>query len=189
MEISRTLIAQSSVDVEMVIRESLIKAIALIVDKAILTGTGSSNQPSGIDNITGLSTTTYATSIANADLDDIIAVESALDEASAPDANRAWVVAPNVRAKYRTVPIGTGGVPSWYRGMLLDSPAFVTKQCPAGEAYFASWREAFCALWDSITISVNPFSLDTQGLVRVVASQFADVGFAHGGSFAKLEMA
>ena len=189
VEISNTLISQSSVDVEMVIRESLVKAIALIVDKAILTGTGSSNQPSGIDSIASLSTTSYSTSIANATLGDIIAVETALDTANAPDMNRAWICAPNVRAKYRTVPIGTGGVPSWYMGMLLDSPAHVTNQAPAGEAYYASWKECFCALWDAISVQVNPFSLDTQGLTRVVASQFVDVGFAHGGSFAKLEMA
>ena len=31
--------------------------------------------------------------------------------------------------------------------------------------------------------------LDTSGLVRVVVSQFADVGFAHSGSFAKLAQA
>ena len=96
VEISNTLIAQSSVDVEMVIRESLVKAVALIVDKAILTGTGS-NQPSGIDSISGLSTTTYTTGISNATLANIIAVETALDTANAPDMNRAWVVAPDVR--------------------------------------------------------------------------------------------
>ena len=189
VEISNTLIAQSSVDVEMVIRESLVKAIALIVDKAILTGSGTSNQPSGIDNIPSLSTTTYATSISNATLANIIAVETALDTENAPDMNRAWVVAPNVRAKYRTVPIGTGGMPAYYMGMLLDSPAYVTNQAPTGEAYYGSWKECFCAMWDAIQVQINPFSLDTSGLTRVVASQFADVGFAHGGSFSKLEMA
>ena len=189
VEISNTLIAQSSVDVEMVIRESLVKAIALIVDKAILTGSGTSNQPSGIDNIPSLSTTTYATALSNATLANIIAVETALDTANAPDMNRAFVAAPDVRAKYRTVPIGTGGVPAWYMGMLLDSPAYVTNQAPSGELYYGSWKEAYCGLWDAITIQVNPYSLDTSGLTRVVASQFADVAFAHGGSFAKLEMA
>ena len=37
-EVSRTLIAQSSVDVEDVVRNILMKAVALVVDKAILTG-------------------------------------------------------------------------------------------------------------------------------------------------------
>ena len=40
-----------------------------------------------------------------------------------------------------------------------------------------------------IEILVNPFSGDTTGLVRITAWQMADVGFAHGASFAKLKQA
>ena len=102
---------------------------------------------------------------------------------------RAWVVAPNVRAHFRTAPIGTGGIPAWYMSRLMDSDAYVTKQVPDGEAYFAAWKECFLALWDTIEVLVNPFSGDTTGLVRITAWQMADIGFAHGASFAKLEMA
>ena len=115
-EVSRTLIAQSSVDVEMIVRNLLMKSVALVVDKAILTGSGGSGQPSGIDSITGLSETTYATAITNATLANIVAVEKALDDGNAPDMGRAWVVAPDVRAHYRVTPIGTGGIPCWYHG-------------------------------------------------------------------------
>ena len=48
----------------------------------------------------------------------------------------------------------------------MDSPAYVTKQVPDGEAYFAAWKECFLALWDTIEVLVNPFSGDTTGLVR-----------------------
>ena len=188
-EVSRTLIAQSSVDVEDVVRNILMKSVALVVDKAILTGSGSSGQPEGIDSISGLSTTTYATAITNATIANVVAVEQALDDGHAPDLGRAWVVAPNVRAHFRTAPIGTGGIPAWYMSRLMDSDAYVTKQVPDGEAYFAAWKECFLALWDTIEVLVNPFSGDTTGLVRITAWQMADIGFAHGASFAKLEMA
>ena len=188
-EVSRTLIAQSSVDVEDVVRSILMKAVALVVDKAILTGSGASGEPSGIDEISGLSTTTYATAITNATIANVVAVEQALDDGNAPDMGRAWVAAPNVRAHFRTTPIGTGGIPAWYMGRLMDSDAYVTKQVPDGEAYFGAWREAYLALWDTIEVLVNPFSGDTTGLVRITAWQMADIGFAHSASFAKLEMA
>ena len=188
-EVSRTLIAQSSVDVEDVVRNILMKSVALVVDKAILTGSGASGEPSGIDEISGLSTTTYATNLSNATIANVVAVEQALDDGNAPDMGRAWVVAPNVRAHFRTAPIGTGGIPAWYMSRLMDSGAFVTKQVPAGEAYFAAWKECFLALWDTIEVLVNPFSGDTTGLVRITAWQMADIGFAHGDSFAKLAMA
>ena len=188
-EVSRTLIAQSALDVEDVVRSILMKAVALVVDKAILTGSGASGEPSGIDEISGLSTTTYATAITNATIANVVAVEQALDDGNAPDMGRAWVVAPNVRAHFRTTPIGTGGIPAWYMGRLMDSDAYVTKQVPDGEAYFGAWREAYLALWDTIEVLVNPFSGDTTGLVRITAFQMCDIGFAHGASFAKLEMA
>ena len=188
-EVSRTLIAQSSVDVEMIVRNLLMKSVALVVDKAILTGTGTNGQPSGIDSISGLSETTYATAITNATLANIVAVEKALDDGHAPDMGRFWVVAPDVRAHYRVTPIGTGGIPAWYMGNLLDSPGYVSKQVADGEAYFAAFAECFLALWDSIEILVNPFSGDTTGLVRITAWQNVDVGFAHGASFAKLKQA
>ena len=188
-EVSRTLIAQSSVDVEDVVRNILMKSCGLVVDKAILTGSGASGEPSGVDEISGLSTTTYATAITNATIANVVAVEQALDDGNAPDMGRAWVVAPNVRAHFRTAPIGTGGIPAWYMSRLMDSPAYVTKQVPDGEAYFGAWAEAYLALWDTIEVLVNPFSGDTTGLVRITAWQMADIGFAHGASFAKLEMA
>ena len=188
-EVSRTLIAQSSVDVEMIVRNLLMKSVALVVDKAILTGTNADGQPSGVDQIASLATTTYATAITNATLSNIVAVEKALDDGNAPDLGRVWIVAPDVRAHYRVTPIGTGGIPCWYMGMLLDSPGYVSKQVADGEAYFAAWSECFLALWDSIEILVNPFSGDTTGTVRVTAWQMADVGISHGKSFAKLSQA
>ena len=188
-EVSRTLIAQSSVDVEDVVRNILMKAVALVVDKAILTGSGSSGQPAGVDEISGLDITTYATALTNASIANVVSVEQALDDGNAPDMGRAWVCSPDVRAHFRTAPIGTGGIPAWYMGRLMDSPAYVSKQVPDGEGYFAAWSEAYLALWDTIEVLVNPFSGDTTGLVRITAWQMADIGFAHGASFAKLEMA
>ena len=68
------------------------KAVALVVDKAILTGSGSGGQPEGIDEISGLDITTYATSLSNASIANVVAVEQALDDGNAPDMGRAWVV-------------------------------------------------------------------------------------------------
>ena len=188
-EVSRTLIAQSSVDVEDVVRNILMKAVALVVDKAILTGSGASGEPSGIDEISGLSTTTYATAITNATIANVVAVEQALDDGNAPDMGRAWVVAPNVRAHFRTAPIGTGGIPAWYMSRLMDSPAYVTKQVPDGEAYFAAWKECFLGLWNSVEVLINPFSGDSTGQIRITCWQMLDLGFSHSDSFAKLEKA
>lgn len=192
-EISRTLIAQASVDVERVIRNSLMKGIALVVDKAILTGSGSGDEPAGIDAISGLNVVNYGasaddipTALAKATVANLTAVENHLDENNADEMGRAWVVSPNIRQHYRAVPIGTGGIPSWFMGRLLDEMAYVTNQAASGEAYFGAWMDCYVGLWDAIELLVNPFSGDTAGRVRITGWQMAGFGFGHGVSFAKL---
>ena len=189
-EISRTLIAQSSIDTESVVRMLLMKEVGLALDKAILTGTGSNDQPSGVDQITSLSTTTYATAIANATLANMVALETALDSANAPEMGRAFVMAPNVRAQYRQVAsVGAGGMPAYYDGKLLDMPAFVSKQAADGECYFGAWSEALVGIWEDMEFIINPYSGDTTGTVRITVWTMADLNFLHGGSFSKLKIA
>ena len=192
-EVSRTLIAQSSADVEAIVRRALMKGVAVVVDKGILTGTGTSNEPSGVDSISslaeveyGLAADTAAAALAKADIDDLTAMEASLDTANAGMDRRAFIVAPNVRQHYRTQPIVTGAQPAWYNQRLLDEPAYVTNQVSAGEAYFGNWSDCYVGVWDAIEVLVNPYSGDTTGLVRITAWQMADVGFGHGGSFVKL---
>ena len=192
-EVSRTLIAQGSVDVEMVVRNSLMKGVALVVDKAILTGTGQGNQPGGVDSISGLNTVEYGavaddlpTALAKATIENLTAVENHLDENNVMEMDRAWVVAPNIRQHFRTVPIATGGIPAWYMGRLLDEMAYVTNQAPSGTAYFGAWKDIYCGMWGGIEILVNPFSGDTAGRIRITAWQMADIGIGHEESVAKL---
>ena len=130
-EVSRTLIAQSALDVEDVVRSILMKAVALVVDKAILTGSGASGEPSGIDEISGLSTTTYATAITNATIANVVAVEQALDDGNAPDMGRAWVVAPNVRAHFQdSTRLAPVEFPHGICHGLWIAAHYVTKQVP-----------------------------------------------------------
>ena len=54
---TRQLLTQSSLSVENLIRDDLVQAMALAIDKA-LEGTGASGQPTGILNTTGINSVT-----------------------------------------------------------------------------------------------------------------------------------
>ena len=57
-DITRQLLIQSSMDVEALVRDDLAQAIALAIDLAGLEGSGSSGQPTGILNTSGVNTVT-----------------------------------------------------------------------------------------------------------------------------------
>ena len=61
VDYSRRLLLQSSIDVEGMIRNDLARVIALELDRAAIYGTGSSNQPLGLTNTTGIGSQTITT--------------------------------------------------------------------------------------------------------------------------------
>ena len=73
---TRLLLQQSSLDVENLIRDDLTKSLATAIDLGALAGSGSSGQPTGIANTSGINTTTFAA--ANPTFAEIVAMESAV---------------------------------------------------------------------------------------------------------------
>ena len=61
VDYSRKLLLQSSIDVEQMVRDDLARVLALELDRVGLNGSGSSNQPLGIINTTGIGTQTITT--------------------------------------------------------------------------------------------------------------------------------
>ena len=92
-QISRLALAQTTPDLEQVIRNDLAKTMALGIDLAAINGSGSSGQPKGILNQTGIGSVAMGTNgaaFANSDpavvpsgLDQLIQLESKLDIANA----------------------------------------------------------------------------------------------------------
>jgi len=61
VDYSRRLLLQSSIDVETMIRDDIAKVIATKLDNAAIYGSGSSNEPLGIKDTTGVGTSTITT--------------------------------------------------------------------------------------------------------------------------------
>ena len=61
VDYSRRLLLQSDISVETMVRNDLARVIALEIDRAAIYGTGSSNQPLGLTNTTGIGFTEPST--------------------------------------------------------------------------------------------------------------------------------
>lgn len=190
---SKQLLLQSSVDVENFIRNDLMSVLAIKWDYLILQGAGANSEPTGIMNTTGIGSILFG---AAADWAHILLFETTLSLANADAGNMAYVTTPKVRGKLKAAAkIGTtfpffiwetymwgdgsnDGVVNGYRGA-------VTNQILNDAVAFGNWNDAVGpALWGGYDVVVNPYTRDTDAVVRITINTFGDVAVRHPQSFA-----
>jgi len=184
-DVTRQLLIQSSMAVEALIRNDLTSAIALAIDKAGLEGSGSSGQPTGILNTSGVNTVT-AFAAANPTFAEVVTLETAIAEDNALMGNLAYILPASMYGALKTVEkssgtavyvIEPGGTMNGYR-------TIVSNQCTAGNLYFGNYADLLIGMFGGLDIIVDPYTASTSGTIRVVALQSVDVAVRHAVSFA-----
>ena len=182
-DVTRQLLIQSSLDVEGLIRDDLVKAMAIAIDKAGLEGTGSSGQPTGILNA-GVNTVT-AFAAANPTFAEVVTLETAVAEDNALNGNLAYILPASMNGALKTTAkdAGSGQFVS-QGGQINGYNAIVSNQATAGNLYFGNFDDLLIGMFGGLDIVVDPYTSSTTGTVRVVALQSVDVGVRHAESFA-----
>lgn len=200
-EISRKLLKQSSIDVEAFVRRDLATVLALAIDYAALHGTGSSNQPTGIANTSGIGSVAGGTNGAAPTWEHIVKLETEVAVDNADIGALAYMTNPKVRGKLKATPRTAtyGDIMVWEGNdtPLNGYPAYVTSQvrsdltkgtstgvCSA--IFFGNWNDLLIGMWGALDILVDPYSNSTSGTVRVVAFQDVDIAVRHPESFAAM---
>lgn len=180
-EITRKLMVQSSVDVEALVRADLAKALALTIDKAGYYGTGSSSQPLGIANTTGVHAVNFATASAPT-FAELVAMETAIALDNADVASMAYVGNAAFRGyaktnlKFPGAAIPQGGT-IWEPGDQINGyRAEITNQINSGDVFMGNFGDLLIGLWNSLELLVDPYTWSKKGRVRVVV--FQDIDFA-----------
>lgn len=185
-DITRQLRQQSSLDVEALVRDDLAQALALAIDLAALSGSGSSGQPTGIKNTSGINTVDFGTA---PDLvptfAQVVDMETKVAEDNALLGNLAYIIPASMYGALKTVEKATntaqfvvepGGTINGYR-------AVVSNQCASGDLYFGNFNDLLVGMWSGVDLTVDPYSLSTTGSIRIVAFQTVDVAVRHAVSF------
>ncbi len=198
-DLTRSLVAQTSYDVEAMIRDDLVKTIALEVDRVALVGTGANNQPTGLLYNTSISSRTMAADTGNggaASWADIVAMESAVGSANADVGNLSYLVNSVTRGKLKQTPkIGTtfpqflwaddntvNGYPAYVSNQLASN--YLRGSSSACSAMiFGNWDDLIVGFWGGLDINIDPYSLSTSGGLRLVALQNVDIAVRNFGSF------
>jgi HK97 family phage major capsid protein len=178
---SKQLLAQSSLAIEAFVREDLMTTLALEKDRAALNGSNASGEPLGLLNCNGIGGVTFG---AAATWTKVVEFETDVSSGNADTARAAFLTTPAVRGKWKTIPKVTGyPVFLWEKGMVNDYPAEVTNQVPSDKVIFGDWSQIILADWDGLDVVVDPYTLATEGQVRVVIHTLTDVGLRQVASF------
>lgn len=200
---SRKLLIQSSIDIEMFVRNDLMTTLAIEIDRVALHGTATNNQPRGVAATVGIGSVVGGDNGAAPDWADIVALETEVAVDNADIGRLAYMTNAKVRGllKRAVVASGTDASMIWDRGApnspLNGYPAYVTNQVSSsltkGTAngicsaiFFGNWADLVVAFWTGLDVIVNPYAADLSGGVRVTVHQDADIAVRHPQSFAAM---
>jgi hypothetical protein len=97
-----------------------------------------------------------------------------------------YVMNPAARGKLKTTPKAANqAVFIWEPNNTVNGyPAFCSLQVPTSQnVCFGNWADLILASWAGVIVTVNPYSLDLQGQIRIVVQMLADNGIRHAASF------
>jgi HK97 family phage major capsid protein len=205
-EFSRKLLLQATPEIEMLVQQELVDVIGTAIDAAVIAGTGSGGQPSGITTMpAGIGAVVMGA--AGAALTHAKVVEHLADVAvaNADSGSLAWIVNAKTQAKLmvtlRDASYGVGYL--WgdapagaaYQGVIAGKPAFVSNNVPSNlvkggsgavcsATIYGNWADVIVGLWGGLELLADPYTKFASGAVRVRAMASIDTGLRHPESFA-----
>lgn len=184
-DITRLMMMQSSPDIEALVRDDLSRAIALAIDLGALQGSGSSGQPTGVKNTSGVNKPT-SFAAANPTFAEVVALETAVAEDNALLGNLAYILPASMYGALKTTAkaantaqfvVEPGGTINGYR-------AIVSNQVTSGDLFFGNFADLLIGMYGGLDILVDPYTSSSSGTVRIRALQTVDVAVRHAVSFA-----
>jgi len=192
---TRQLLAQSSTNVEQLVRRDFAAIHARALDRAALHGAGNATEPAGIYAIAGVNSHAVGGAPNFADIIDMqtmVAVDNALG------GRMGWASTPGIAGKLmQTLVASAAGSAMIWTGTFEDgrlggykaiSSNQVSSTLGAGSEHgliFGDWSSLMIGLWGALEIIVDPYAQKKRGIIEVTSFQMADIDVRHPESFVK----
>tara|TARA_A100000164_G_scaffold317639_1_gene298322 strand:+ start:738 stop:2723 length:1986 start_codon:yes stop_codon:yes gene_type:complete len=181
VDFSRKTLLQSSIDVEQFVRGDLAKVLALELDRAGIYGSGSSNQPTGLVNTSGIGTqtiTTYGT------FAEYIGMETDVASANADAGSLKYILNAAARGALKSTEKASNTAQFVWEGNEINGyPALVSNQLTNNDVLFGDFSQLVMGTWSGVDLTVDPYAGATSGNVRVIALQDVDFAVKQPGAF------
>jgi HK97 family phage major capsid protein len=189
---TRTMMMQTSIDIEQFIRNDFSAIIALAIDSAAISGSGSSNQPRGILNTPGIGSVALGTNGAAPAWASIVNLIREIEIDNANLGSMSWLTNPQVMAKLMTTSKQASGVEGNFilsepGNSLIGYPFYCTNQVPSNltkgtgtglsALILGNWSQVLIGEWGVFEVLANPYSdaVFASGSVEVRAMQSLDI--------------
>lgn len=180
-DFSRKLLLQSDISVEQMVRDDLARVLALELDRVGLNGSGSSNQPLGIINTTGIGTqslTSFGT------FAEYIGMETDVAVANADAGALRYIINASARGALKGTEKASNTAQFVYENDEINGyPVTVSNQLSNNDALFGDFSQLIMAMWSGLDLTVDPYAGATAGTVRIIALQDVDFAVKQPGAF------
>lgn len=199
-DFTRRAMLQTTPAVEALVRADLAAGIGVEIDRAGIAGTGSSGQPRGIINQSGIGAVAGGTNGAAPTYTHMVSLEEAVAIANADVGNLSFLTNAKMRAQLRLTQVfsSTNGAPVWasdntvlgYRAAVSNNvPANLTKGSASGICsgiLFGNFSDLLIGMWSGLDLILDPYTMATSGGRRIVALQDVDTAVRRAVSFAAM---
>ena len=203
-DMSHKLMIQSSIDMEQFVRQDLALTLAIAMDLAAINGSGSSGQPTGVMQTSGIGSVAGGTNGLAPTYSHMVNLEKEVSKDNALLGSLGYLTNADVVAKLKTTEKasntaqfiwenGSGGMGSvnGYRAAVSNQvPNNLTKGSSSGicsAIIFGNWRDLIIANWGTADVLVDPYTGSTTGTVRVRMLMDTDINVRHAESFASMQ--
>lgn len=211
VDISKQLLVQTQVPgLDSIVRGDIERSIAQALETAIINGSGSGNQPTGILNDGSVTTVAIGATGGAPDWANIVDLENGVASANADVGRLAYLTTPGIRSLLKTTEKATntgmfiwdnapmGGVsPTIGEGQLNGYRAAVSTLVPSNltkstginlhAIIFGNWADCIIAQFGGMDIVIDPYTQATNTLLRIVVNSWWDTDRRHSESFAVIK--
>lgn len=179
--LTRRILMQSSPNIEALVRQDMLQGLALGIDYAGMKGSGTGNEPLGIQNVSGVGAVDLS---GGPDWALIVELETDVAEANALAANMAYLMRPSMRGTLKNIEKAANtGRYLYESGMVNDYRAEVTTQMDAGDIMFGDFSQLMFGMWGVIDVVPDTSTKVASGGLVMRMFQDADVAVRHATAF------
>lgn len=189
-DVSKMLLAQDSVGVEKMLRQDIVNAIAVALEKAIFSKSVDANAPTGF--FAGFDEDTDFDVAGSLNWSNVVALESKVDTANALMGNLAYITHPSLKGLAKTtakasntaVFVAEGNTINGYNLLATSS---MSKEITAANYYgiiFGNWADLLIGQWGGVDIVVDPYTQAGNGKIRLYVNAYFDAKPRRNESFA-----
>lgn len=169
---TRRLLAQSTPDVELLVRQDLVTGAALAIDKAVFEGSGS-KEPLGIVNVSGINTQAVSTDTTPT-WAEMVGFESEVATDNALTGSLKYITTPAVRGSLKTTAkFSNTGTPIMDGNSVNGYDLLTSTQLATSRLIFGDWSQIILGMWGVLDIKPDEAALAASG--GLVLRVFQDV--------------